>query len=100
MAALEQARVSAYAPGEYVGQESFMGAAEILDLADRAEIGPDTSVLDLCCGVAGPGRLIASKLGCRYLGVDYSASAVEIARELAGDLPCRFEQAHVPPLPG
>jgi SAM-dependent methyltransferase len=43
--------------------------------------------------------LITAEFGCRYVGVDYSASTVEIARELAGDLPCRFVQAKVPPLP-
>jgi SAM-dependent methyltransferase len=99
LAALHRAREAAYPPGEYVGQESFMRAGEIRRLAARARIGPGVSVLDLCCGVAGPGRLIAAESGCRYLGVDYSAGAVAIARELAGDLPCRFEQAHVPPLP-
>jgi SAM-dependent methyltransferase len=98
-AALQGAREAAYPPGEFVGQESFMRAAEIRRLADRAGLGPGVSVLDLCCGVAGPGRYLTGLLGCRYLGVDCSASAVEIARELAGDLPCRFEQAQVPPLP-
>ena len=34
-----------------------MRAAEIRALAVRAGIGPGVSVLDLCCGVAGPGRL-------------------------------------------
>jgi len=97
--ALQRARVSAYPPGEFVGQESFMRAGDILALADRAEVGPHTSVLDLCCGVAGPGRLVARELGCSYLGVDYSASAVEIARKRAGDLPCRFEVSPVPPVP-
>jgi len=82
-----------------VGQESFMSAGEIRELARRAGVGPRTAVLDLCCGGAGPGRLVAAETGCRYLGVDYSADALQIARELAGDLPCRFEQAHVPPLP-
>ncbi|HEX2074049.1 MAG TPA: class I SAM-dependent methyltransferase [Geodermatophilus sp.] len=82
-----------------MGQESFMRAGEIRQLARRARVGPGVSVLDLCCGVAGPGRLITAELGCRYLGLDYSASVVEIARELAGHLPCRFEQAHLPPLP-
>jgi SAM-dependent methyltransferase len=97
--ALERARVSAYAPGEFVEQESFMGAGEILTLARRAGIGPSVSVLDLCCGIAGPGRFITERLGCLYLGVDYSASAVEIARERAGELPCRFEVAQAPPIP-
>ena len=96
---LEHARTAAFPPGEYVGQESFMRATEIRQLGRRAGIGPSTSVLDLCCGVAGPGRLITAELNCRYLGVDESADAVQIARELAGDLPCTFEQRHVPPLP-
>lgn len=99
VAALHQAREAAYPPGEFVGQESFMRACEIRELACRARIGPGVSVLDLCCGVAGPGRLIVEETSCRYLGVDYSASAVHIARALAGDLPCRFERMLVPPLP-
>ena len=32
--------------------------------------------------------------------MDASASAVAIARERAGDLPCRFAVAQIPPLPG
>jgi SAM-dependent methyltransferase len=97
--ALHRARVSAYGPGEFVGQESFMTAGEIRALAGQAGIGPGVTVLDLCCGVAGPGRLLTRELGCAYLGVDASASAVAIARERADGLPCRFETAHVPPLP-
>jgi SAM-dependent methyltransferase len=97
--ALERARVAAYAPGEFVGQESFMTAGEIRGLAARAGIGHGTAVLDVCCGVAGPGRLITRELGCDYLGVDASASAVALARERARDLPCRFAVAQVPPLP-
>ena len=97
--ALEQAREAAYPAGEYVGQESFMRAAEIRRLAGRAGIAPGVPVLDLCCGTAGPGRLLVAELGCDYVGLDCSASAVEIARRLAGDLPCRFEQAEIPPLP-
>jgi SAM-dependent methyltransferase len=97
--ALQPAREAAYLPGEYVGQESFMRAGEIRELARHAGIGPGVPVLDLCCGVAGPGRLVMAELGCDYLGVDSSGSAVAIARHLAGDLPGRFEQAHLPPLP-
>jgi SAM-dependent methyltransferase len=97
--ALQRARVSAYAPGEFVGQESFMRAGEIRALAVRAGIAPEVSVLDLCCGIAGPGRFITQELGCTYLGVDFSTSAVDIARESAGDLPCRFEVSRIPPIP-
>src|SRR3954463_16311755 len=97
--ALHRARVSAYAPGEFVGQESFMTAAEIRALAAQAGVGPGVPVLDLCCGVAGPGRFLTRELGCTYLGVDANASAVAIARERAADLPCRFAVAEIPPLP-
>ena len=78
-----------------------MRAGEIRSLAVRAGIGPGVSVLDLCCGVAGPGRFITAELGCAYLGVDASAGAVELARgrAQAGQLPCRFEVARVPPVP-
>jgi SAM-dependent methyltransferase len=97
--ALKQAREAAYAPGEYVEQESFMRASEIRVLAERAGIVAGASVLDVCCGVAGPGRFLARELNCSYVGVDSSASAVEIARERAQGLPCRFVVAQVPPLP-
>jgi SAM-dependent methyltransferase len=97
--ALRRAREAAYESGEYVEQESFMRAAEIRELAERAGIAAGVSVLDLCCGVAGPGRYVTRELGCSYVGVDASASAVAIARERAVGLPCRFEVARVPPLP-
>jgi SAM-dependent methyltransferase len=97
--ALQKARVAAYPPGEFVEQESFMRAGEIGALARHAGIAPGVSVLDLCCGIGGPGRFITAELGCDYLGVDYSASAIEIARRRAGDLPCRFEVARIPPIP-
>jgi SAM-dependent methyltransferase len=97
--ALGRARVAAYAPGEFVGQESFMTAGEIRTLAAHAGIGAATRVLDLCCGIAGPGRLLTRELGCDLLGVDASASAVAIAREQAGDLLCRFAVGEIPPVP-
>jgi SAM-dependent methyltransferase len=97
--ALHGARLSAFPPGEFVGQESFMTAGEIRALAVQAGVGPGVAVLDLCCGIAGPGRFLTRELGCAYLGVDASAGAVAIARERARDLPCRFVVAQIPPLP-
>jgi SAM-dependent methyltransferase len=99
VSALQEARVAAYPPGEFVEQESFMRAGEILALARHAGIARGVSVLDLCCGIGGPGRFITRELGCDYLGVDYSADAIEIARTRVGDLPCRFEVARIPPIP-
>lgn len=76
-----------------------MRASEILGLAVDAGVAPGASVLDLCCGVAGPGRFLTATLGCTYLGVDASPAAVDIARERAAGLPCRFEVGRVPPVP-
>ncbi len=76
-----------------------MRAGEVRTLSHQARIGPGVPVLDLCCGVGGPGRMITAESGCHYLGVDHSASALAAAQQLAGNLPCRFEQAHVPPPP-
>jgi SAM-dependent methyltransferase len=97
--ALRRARVSAYTLGEFVGQEGFTTAREIRALAAQVGIGAGVRVLDLCCGIAGPGRFLTRELGCDYLGVDASASAVALARERAGDLPCRYAVAQVPPVP-
>ena len=96
---VSQRAQAAFGPGEYVEQESFIRASEIRKLAEQAAIGRGVSVLDLCCGVGGPGRFLTRELGCDYLGVDASEDAVAIARERARDLPCRFEVAEIPPLP-
>ena len=63
----------------------------------RAGIGAGVCVLDVGCGVGGPGQLLAGETGCGYLGADFSASAVAIARERAPEL--RFAVTYVPPLP-
>jgi sarcosine/dimethylglycine N-methyltransferase len=99
--ALWNMRESAFAAGEFVGQESFMTAGEILTLARRAGVGPGVSVLDVCCGVAGPGLLITRELGCTYLGVDANPASVAVARDGArtAGLAARFEVAPIPPLP-
>lgn len=76
-----------------------MRASEIIDLAVRAGIAPGVSVLDLCCGVAAPGRLITRELGCSYLGVDRSSAAIGAGREHARGLGCRFEVSRIPPVP-
>src|SRR5262252_5238265 len=99
LAALERARATAYPMGEYVGQESFMRAGEIRTLAHQARIGPGVLVLALCCGVAAPGRMITTESGWHYLGVVQSAVALAAAKRRSWNLPCRFTQAHLPPLP-
>ena len=97
--ALSGAQQAAFGSAEYVEQESFVRASEIRALALQAGIGRDVSVLDLCCGVAGPGRFLVREFGCGYLGVDSSESAVAFAAGRAEGLRCDFEVARIPPLP-
>ena len=98
---LYEARSRAFPPGEFVGQESFVTAGEVLALARRAGVGRGTRVLDLCCGHGGPGLHIVERLGCAYAGVDSSAEAIQEARRSAAarGLAARFEVATVPPVP-
>jgi ubiquinone/menaquinone biosynthesis C-methylase UbiE len=97
--AVERAQRAAFGPAEHVEQQSFVRATELRALAERAGIGPGVSVLDLCCGIGGPGRFLTRELGCQYLGVDLSEEAIAVARERAGELPCRFVVQEIPPLP-
>jgi SAM-dependent methyltransferase len=97
--ALWRGQEAAFGSDEYVEQESFVRASEVATLAARAGVGPGRSVLDVCCGAGGPGRFLMRELGCEYVGVDSSESAIDIAAERADGLSCRFEVMQVPPLP-
>jgi SAM-dependent methyltransferase len=97
--ALRRAQEAAHDPGEYVGQQSFMRATEIRVLAHQAGITDRSAVLDLCCGIGGPGRLVTGEQRCAYLGIDRDPDAIRIARSQARGLLCRFEVGDVPPVP-
>lgn len=81
---LEAASVAPDALSEDVLQEhdqDHFGGLEQLDiLAEKAGIGPDTCVLDVCSGVGGPARYLARHYGCRVTGLDITASRHEAAR--------------------
>ena len=78
VAGLRRARETAYPAGEYVGQESFMRAAEIRRLARHAGIARGVSVLDLCCRIAGPGRLIVAELARRHATLTEQISELDM----------------------
>ena len=77
--ALEQARRAAYPPAEYVGQESFITASQVLRVARAAGARPGARVLDACCGNGGPALLVARTTGCRVMGVDIALDAIRLA---------------------
>jgi ubiquinone/menaquinone biosynthesis C-methylase UbiE len=81
--ALHPAHTQAHRDGEYVGQESFISAREILELARAAGADARSRVLDLCCGSGGPALHLARQAGCRIVGVDRSSEAIHLARTSA-----------------
>ncbi len=56
-------------------------AEKIALLGRYLRLGPDSRVIDLACGKAGPATLLASTFGCRILGIERSPEFVEAARE-------------------
>ncbi len=71
--------------------------------ADRAEVGPGDSVLDVCCGTGDLAFELASRVspGGRVIGCDFSEPMLDLAREKAADrgVPVRFEWADALELP-
>jgi len=49
-------------------------------LGERLRLRPESRVLDVACGKAGPAVLLASAYGCRIVGVERSPVFVEEAR--------------------
>ena len=54
-------------------------------LGERLRLGPESRVLDVACGKAGPAVLLASTFGCRIVGVERSPVFVEDARRRVAD---------------
>src|SRR5262245_4338583 len=48
--------------------------------AEYAAPDSEATVLDLGCGLGGPGRMVADRFGCRIVGVDLLPLRVEIAQ--------------------
>lgn len=59
------------------------GLAAVEALARLGGVGPDSRVLDLCCGLGGPARFLASRFGCRVAGVDLAHSRCASAARLS-----------------
>jgi SAM-dependent methyltransferase len=54
---------------------------KILLLGERLRLTPESRVLDLACGKAGPAVLLAASFGCRVIGVERAPEFVTAARE-------------------
>lgn len=67
---------------KHYDQDHFGGLEAVDVLAEKAGIGADTSVLDVCSGVGGPARYLADRYGCRVTGLDVTASRHATAERL------------------
>ncbi len=63
-------------------QDHFGGLKAVDVLAQKAGIGPDTQVLDVCSGMGGPARYLAYHRGCRVTGLDITESRYQGAVRL------------------
>jgi len=69
---------------DLMGADQFhIGGAEAAEqLARDIGLGPGNTVLDLGCGIGGPARLFAQKLGAQVHGVDITPEFIEVANSL------------------
>jgi sarcosine/dimethylglycine N-methyltransferase len=63
-------------------QDHFGGLAAVDVLAEKAGIGRDSHVVDVCSGMGGPARYLAYHRGCRVTGLDITTSRHEGAIRL------------------
>jgi SAM-dependent methyltransferase len=59
------------------------GRKATLELARRLDLGPDTHVLDVGCGIGGPSRALAAEYGCHVTGLDLTEEFCLVATALA-----------------
>jgi sarcosine/dimethylglycine N-methyltransferase len=63
-------------------QDHYGGLAAVDALARLAGIHARTRVLDLCAGLGGPARFVASRCGCRVIAVELNAGRASGAARL------------------
>jgi len=64
--------------------QDHYGGFEATDALARAGgFEREHHVLDVCCGLGGPARLIAYRIGCRVTGLDLTQSRIDSAKRLA-----------------
>ena len=63
-------------------QDHYGGLAAVDALARLAAIGAHTRVLDLCAGLGGPARFLASRRGCHVVAVELNAGRATGAARL------------------
>ncbi len=70
---------------EVASPSSFVTRSELRYIAQALGVGPGQTIVDLACGLGGPGLWVARETGTALIGVDFSPVAIEIARRTARD---------------
>lgn len=65
-------------------QDHYGGLEAVEALARLAGVHRGSRVLDLCSGLGGPARFLASRMGCRVTGVELTHSRCASAERLTG----------------
>jgi len=81
---MRQLRSEAY--GKDIGQHSWVTAEELLADIPKLKLSPESRLLDLGCGPAGPLTFIAEQTKCTAVGLDVSANAIDAGRARAASL--------------
>lgn len=63
-------------------QDNFGGVHAVASLLSGVRLGEGFQVLDVCSGVGGAARYLASQHGCRVTGIDLSIDRVRAASDL------------------
>ncbi len=71
--------VEQLAPVDHFHARGFPATVE---LADTLPIRAGHHLVDIGCGIGGPGRYLAERFGCRVSGIDITAPFVEAANKL------------------
>ncbi|MGW6928974.1 class I SAM-dependent methyltransferase [Lentzea sp. NPDC054927] len=75
-------RVLALPPG--LESTSLLGGAALAEVVAALGLRPGQVLLDLACGRGGYGLEVVRRTGCRLVGVDFSAVAIDQARQRTG----------------
>jgi len=67
-------------------QDHYGGVEAVDVLARRAGVEAASRVLDVCAGLGGPARFLASRRGCRVVGVELHAGRAASAARLTRDV--------------
>ena len=66
--------------GEDLGQQGWRTAAEQAEIAQMANLTPQSRVLDIACGTGGPSLALVERTGCHLTGLDLEVAAIAYAQ--------------------